>query len=70
MILVTGGTGRVGGAVLSELSERGLPPRAAHAAMATDPEPVTGTVARLTGTPAGTFADWAADHAADFRTAR
>lgn len=49
-----------------------LPPEAvdgilaAHAAMVTDPEPVTTTVERLTGTPPRAFADWAADHAADF----
>lgn len=37
-----------------------------HAAMVTRPEPVTTTVAELTGTPARTFGRWAADHAADF----
>lgn len=31
------------------------------------PAPVTGTVERLTGRPSRTFAQWAADHAADFR---
>jgi len=30
------------------------------------PEPVTDDVARVLGRPARTFADWAADHAADF----
>ncbi len=30
------------------------------------PEPVTSTVAELTGRPARTFAEWARDHAADF----
>lgn len=39
---------------------------AAHADMAAHPEQITTTVHRLTGTPAHTFADWAADHAADF----
>jgi uncharacterized protein YbjT (DUF2867 family) len=40
---------------------------AAHAEMAAHPEPMTTTVADLTGRPALTFARWAADHAADFR---
>jgi uncharacterized protein YbjT (DUF2867 family) len=31
------------------------------------PEPVTGTVERITGRPARTFRQWAADHADDFR---
>ncbi|MFJ1749672.1 NAD(P)H-binding protein [Streptomyces sp. NPDC088116] len=31
------------------------------------PAPVEDTVLRVTGTPARTFAQWAADHAADFR---
>ncbi|WET77676.1 NAD(P)H-binding protein [Amycolatopsis sp. QT-25] len=50
----------------------GLPPQlvddilAAHADMVTRPEPVTDTVQQLTGTPARTFGEWAADHAADF----
>lgn len=39
----------------------------AHAAMVTQPEKVTDTVERLTGTPARTFGEWAADHAADFK---
>jgi len=39
---------------------------AAHAAMAVHPEPVTDTVARLTGRPARSFAQWARDHAGDF----
>ncbi|MFI9383042.1 NAD(P)H-binding protein [Kutzneria sp. NPDC052558] len=40
---------------------------AAHAALVTHPEVVTDTVPRLLGRPARTFADWAADHAADFK---
>jgi uncharacterized protein YbjT (DUF2867 family) len=32
------------------------------------PEPVTGTVPEVTGAPARTFAEWARDHAADFRS--
>ena len=31
------------------------------------PEPVTGTVREITGTPARTFRQWAADHVGDFR---
>lgn len=32
----------------------------------TDPEPVTGEIARLTGRPARTYEDWARDNAAAF----
>lgn len=39
---------------------------AGWAAMAETPEQVTGDVAAVLGRPARTFADWAADHAADF----
>ncbi|PZS36662.1 MAG: nucleoside-diphosphate sugar epimerase [Pseudonocardiales bacterium] len=38
-----------------------------HAEMVRHPEPVTSTVADLTGTRARTFAQWAIDHANDFR---
>ncbi|NUO58498.1 MAG: NAD(P)H-binding protein [Hamadaea sp.] len=38
------------------------------ASIVTEPEPVVDTVEQLTGRPARTFADWAADHAADFRS--
>lgn len=38
-----------------------------HLAMADDPEPVTGEVERLLGRPGLTFAQWARDHADDFR---
>ncbi|MFB9876479.1 NAD(P)H-binding protein [Planobispora siamensis] len=38
----------------------------AWAKMAEEPEPVTATVEEITGTPARTFREWAADHAADF----
>jgi uncharacterized protein YbjT (DUF2867 family) len=38
-----------------------------HGAMVRNPEPMTDTVARLTGRPAKPFARWASDHAADFR---
>ncbi|GAA4262839.1 SDR family oxidoreductase [Dactylosporangium darangshiense] len=37
------------------------------ASMAETPEPVTGEVERLTGAPARPFADWAEEHAAEFR---
>ncbi|GAA4172084.1 NAD(P)H-binding protein [Phytohabitans flavus] len=37
------------------------------ASLVDSPERVTGTVAELTGRPARTFAEWAADHAGDFR---
>ncbi|MGX6604386.1 SDR family oxidoreductase [Micromonosporaceae bacterium Da 78-11] len=37
------------------------------ASLVEHPEPVTGTVERLTGRPARTFAAWAQDHADDFR---
>jgi len=40
---------------------------AAWARMTTDPEPVTDTVRAITGRPAHTFADWAHEHAAQFR---
>ena len=38
----------------------------AHAEMVRHPEPVTSTVLDITGSQARTFAQWAADHAADF----
>ncbi|WBB63335.1 NAD(P)H-binding protein [Streptomyces sp. WMMC500] len=50
----------------------GLPPSfadgilAGQARLVTDPEPVTHTVAEVTGHKARTFAQWARDHAADF----
>ena len=37
------------------------------AGLVDEPEPVTGTVTEITGRPARTFAQWAADHADDFR---
>jgi uncharacterized protein YbjT (DUF2867 family) len=37
------------------------------AGLETEPEPVTTTVAEITGGPALTFREWATDHAADFR---
>jgi len=37
------------------------------ASLVDNPEPVTTTVAELTGRPALTFAEWAAEHAAEFR---
>jgi uncharacterized protein YbjT (DUF2867 family) len=39
---------------------------ASHAAMVERPEPMTDTVARLTGRPARSFAQWARDHVDDF----
>jgi uncharacterized protein YbjT (DUF2867 family) len=37
------------------------------ASLVAEPEPVTDTVRQLTGSPARPFAQWARDHAADFR---
>jgi uncharacterized protein YbjT (DUF2867 family) len=37
------------------------------ASLVHEPEPATGVVEEVTGKPARTFAEWAADHAADFR---
>jgi uncharacterized protein YbjT (DUF2867 family) len=73
-ILVIGATGRVGRQVLSQLPATGVRVRA----LARDPhtaglpahvDVVRGdlTVAEITGAPAPTFRDWAADHAAEFR---
>lgn len=42
----------------------GLP---SWASLVDDPETVTKTVEEITGRPARTFAEWAADHSADFR---
>ena len=39
----------------------------AWAALTHEPEPVTSTVEEITGAPARTFAEWALDHARDFR---
>src|SRR3954469_3254168 len=39
----------------------------AHASFVAQPEPVTDTVARVTGHAALSFAQWAREHAADFR---
>ena len=38
-----------------------------YASLVTQPEPVTATVEKLTGTPARTFREWVTDHADDFR---
>ncbi len=40
---------------------------ATWAGLVTRPEPVTQTVEQVTGSPARTFRQWAADHAGDFR---
>jgi uncharacterized protein YbjT (DUF2867 family) len=40
---------------------------ATWAGLVTQPEPVTRTVEEVTGSPARTFRQWAADHASDFR---
>jgi uncharacterized protein YbjT (DUF2867 family) len=40
---------------------------ATWATMVAEPEPVTRTVEEVTGTPARTFRQWAADHVGDFR---
>lgn len=37
------------------------------ASLLAEPEPVTGTVREVTGAPAHTFREWAADHVDDFR---
>lgn len=37
------------------------------ATLVAEPEPVTSTVEKVTGAPARTFREWAADHANDFR---
>lgn len=47
-----------------EFVEHGL---AYWASLVDHPETVTGVVAEVTGKPARTFAEWATDHAADFR---
>ncbi len=48
----------------AEFIEGGL----AHwASIVTEPEPVTGTVEQVTGTPARPFAQWASEHAGEFR---
>ncbi|MFD8530587.1 NAD(P)H-binding protein [Streptosporangium canum] len=39
----------------------------AHAGMVSEPERITSTVEEITGVPARTFRQWAADHAGDFR---
>jgi uncharacterized protein YbjT (DUF2867 family) len=39
----------------------------AWAQFVTHPEPVTSTVQQVTGAPARSFAEWATDHAGDFR---
>jgi uncharacterized protein YbjT (DUF2867 family) len=41
---------------------------ATWARLVAEPEPVTGTVAEVTGVPARSFSQWAADHASDFRS--
>ncbi|GHD84187.1 NAD(P)H-binding protein [Streptomyces naganishii] len=52
----------------------GLPPHLVQALMKTFeatvgvPPEITGTVEKITGTPARTFAQWAASHTADFRS--
>ncbi len=48
----------------AELVEAVMP---AQAEMLDHPEPVNNEVARITGTPARSFREWALDHAADFR---
>ncbi|MFG2006714.1 hypothetical protein ACGFNU_46970 [Spirillospora sp. NPDC048911] len=82
MILVTGATGNVGGNVVSQpVRAMTRNPRSAdlpddveavggiltaHAAMVTNPEPVTSTVEQLTRTPPRTFRQWATNHAIVF----
>jgi uncharacterized protein YbjT (DUF2867 family) len=58
---------------LAELLARGWDPEFARnglaywASLVADPETVTGTVEEVTGKPARTYAEWAAEHAEDFR---
>jgi uncharacterized protein YbjT (DUF2867 family) len=60
-------------AALTQMLADGWPrPFAEHAlahweTLVEQPEPVTDTVERLTGTAARTFGEWARDHADDFR---
>lgn len=60
-------------AALAQMLTDGWPPPFAEHALAhwatlvEQPEPVTDTVERLTGTAARTFGEWARDHADDFR---
>ncbi|MEV6878810.1 NAD(P)H-binding protein [Amycolatopsis sp. NPDC051128] len=54
------GLGRVGSADVVEARIRRL------AALVDRPQPTTDTVREITGRPARSFAEWAADHAADF----
>jgi hypothetical protein len=63
VILVTGATGLVGGAVVRQLAAQGVPLRALVAAVVTD------TVTLTTGRPPRTLASFAAEHAARFRSA-
>ena len=60
-------------AARQQMLAEGSSPELADAALAywarlvTDPEPVTTTVSDLTGSPARTFAEWANEHADQFR---
>lgn len=55
MIVVTGGTGTIGSALLGRLSARGVPR-----------ERTTDTVERILGRPPTSFRSFAEDHAARF----
>ena len=66
MIVVTGGTGRGGRQVVSQLAELGQPVRVVSRGV-THPETVTSTVRDVTGAPAHSFADWAVANAGAFR---
>ncbi|MCQ4084624.1 NAD(P)H-binding protein [Streptomyces sp. RB6PN25] len=58
---------------LRHMTEQGWPAGAArgllaaHAAFLSEPEPVSHAVEEITGVPARSFREWAADHADDFR---
>jgi uncharacterized protein YbjT (DUF2867 family) len=74
-VLVTGATGTVGRHVVHRLLETGQKVRALtrNPAAADLPEgvevvAVTDTVELVTGRPARTFAQWATEHAAGFRS--
>jgi uncharacterized protein YbjT (DUF2867 family) len=81
MILVTGATGNVGRLLIGRLADAGAEVRAVTRhpeatglpasveVIKGDPAPafVSSEVAKILGRPAHTFAEWAADHAADFQ---
>jgi nucleoside-diphosphate-sugar epimerase len=84
-VLVTGATGRIGGAVVDLLADAGVPVRAPSCVVprphrrsrrASTPSPAMGRTAYVTSTVVDifrstrTFRQWVADHATAFRAAR